>query len=399
MFDESYYARDACLYLGHSPAFCGAPGAGEQSYMHPPLGKWIIAAGIKVFGYNPFGWRVMAALFGTALVALVFVLGRKLLGRWAGAIAGFLVATDFLLIVQSRIAMLDIFLVFFVVLGFLFVAYEHERILAVRQQGGGELDLRWRVAAGLAFGAAAAVKWSGIYALVAGGALVALWAVESAAHLRLVKAGLPEHAAPYAPSPELEFNATVLAIGIPALVVYLASYGAWYAHHGFSMAQLLSLQHSMLDYHMHLSIRHAYATRAWTWPLVIRPIAYHYSPANVHEHQILAFGNPATWWAALLAGGWFLVRSFRRRHAPERLVMAGWLAQYLPWLFVARQLFFFYMAPVVPFMMLALAGSLTDLAEGSRRRRTLVIGFLVAVAALVWFYFPVLTGALHGRNL
>ena len=79
--------------------------------------------------------------------------------------------------------------------------------------------------------------------------------------------------------------------------------------------------------------------------------------------------------------------------------MAGWLAQYLPWLFVARQLFFFYMTPVVPFMMLALGGSLTDLAERSRRRRTVVIGFLVAVGALVWFYFPVLTGALHGRSL
>ena len=137
----------------------------------------------------------------------------------------------------------------------------------------------------------------------------------------------------------------------------------------------------------------------WARMLAAAARFHHYSPANVHEHQILAFGNPATWWAALVAGAWFLVRGFRRRHSPERLVMAGWLAQYLPWLFVARQLFFFYMTPVVPFMMLALGGSLTDLAEGSRRRRTLVIGFLVAVGALVWFYFPVLTGALHGRNL
>jgi len=82
------------------------------------------------------------------MIPIAFLLGRKLFGRWGEGLTGLLVATDFLLIVQSRAAMLDIFLAFFVVLGFLFVVLERERVARVRERGGGGLDLRWRVAAG-----------------------------------------------------------------------------------------------------------------------------------------------------------------------------------------------------------------------------------------------------------
>ncbi|MGH2717647.1 MAG: phospholipid carrier-dependent glycosyltransferase, partial [Actinomycetota bacterium] len=126
VFDEVYYAKDACLYLGHAMQFCKSPYGTEQSYVHPELGKWIIATGEAVFGYNSFGWRIMACLFGTAMVVVLFLIGRKLFGRWGGALAGLFTATDFLLIVESRTAMLDIFMAFFVTLGFLFVVCDHQ---------------------------------------------------------------------------------------------------------------------------------------------------------------------------------------------------------------------------------------------------------------------------------
>ncbi|MEO7804356.1 MAG: phospholipid carrier-dependent glycosyltransferase, partial [Actinomycetota bacterium] len=114
VFDETYYAKDACLYLRLGQFVCHTEQATEQSYVHPPLGKWLIAIGIKIFGYNEFGWRVAAAVFGTATIALVYLLARKLFrDRWIATVAGLLVASDFLLIVQSRISMLDIFQTFF----------------------------------------------------------------------------------------------------------------------------------------------------------------------------------------------------------------------------------------------------------------------------------------------
>src|SRR5204862_7987676 len=125
VFDEVYYTKDGCLYAGYPFKQCGLDAPDEQSWVHPPLGKWMIAAGIRLFGNHQFGWRVSAALIGPltrVLVAwLALVLWRSSL--WA-FVAGLLAATESLLVVQSRTALLDIFEAFWVVAGFLFLALD-----------------------------------------------------------------------------------------------------------------------------------------------------------------------------------------------------------------------------------------------------------------------------------
>ena len=429
VFDEVYYAKDACLYLGKGMTFCGTTGPTEQSFVHPPLGKWIIAVGIKAFGFHSFGWRFMAAVFGTAMIPIAFLVGRKLFGRWGGAVTGLLVATDFLLIVQSRAAMLDIFLAFFVVLGFLFVVLERERVARMRERGGGRLDLRWRLAAGTSFGAAASVKWSGVYAFAAGGLFVAIWTVGTA--LAIGRSSAPGER-PRAPGAVTELNSTILAMGVPFVAVYLLSYSVWFYDHHFSWSQFVALQDQMLQYHLHLTQKHVYASPAWKWPLVWRPVAYYFTGGARATH-ILAFGNPAVWWPALAAGVWMVVQAFRyprtaegrriaavgggfgmpvresfsafsqpppRRAsrwsslstvfwAPATLVILTWLLQYLPWANFSRPQFFFYMAPIVPFMMLAMAAMLRDIVKGYLRDSALVASCLgvalLALAALLLF--------------
>src|SRR6266545_1713107 len=61
VFDEIFYARNACRYV-IGTAECGIEGLASRA--HPPLGNWMIGAGIKAFGYDEFGWRVTAALAG-----------------------------------------------------------------------------------------------------------------------------------------------------------------------------------------------------------------------------------------------------------------------------------------------------------------------------------------------
>lgn len=142
-FDETYYANDAVVYLEGPDAFrhnldekyggksredeilpvAGKPG--EISWVHPPVGKWLIAAGIALFGKNPWGWRIMSAIFGTGLVAITYLIAFQFWRRhlWAMA-AGLLVAVDGLAIVQSRVAMLDIFATTFIALAFLFAVMD-----------------------------------------------------------------------------------------------------------------------------------------------------------------------------------------------------------------------------------------------------------------------------------
>lgn len=399
VFDELYYARDACLYTGLGQEACGTPSAVEQSWVHPPLGKWLIAGGIKVFGYDAFGWRAAAALAGTALVLVVILIARRLFrDRWVAGAAGFLVAGDFLLIVQSRIAMLDILLAFFVALGFYFLVLDREQSIALEEHvrlpfPGDRPSLRaeWRFLAGAAFGLALAVKWSAVWALLGAGllAMAADWHLTGMAGaaegmLARLRAMIPK------------IGRIALALVILPIIVYAASYLVWMIDNGFNPAEFLRLQSRMLDFHVSLDRKHNYQSAAWTWPLVIRPVAYYFeSEPSTH---ILAFGNPATWWASIGAAAYLVVRSLRRGRA-ERFVLVALAAQYLVWVPVDRPaIFFFYMTPMVGFMMIGLAAALGRLREAGRAggrtteraARWVVRGYLAVVTLLLVYFYPVI---------
>lgn len=431
VFDETYYAKDACLYLGYGQEFCDLNQSTEQSYVHPPLGKWLIAIGIKIFGYGSFGWRASAAFFGIGVVLLTFLLARKLFNdRWVGGVAGLLVATDFLMIVQSRIAMLDIFQAFFLVLGFLFLAYDRQRVLEIRNHAledreapAPEREHEWMFAAGAAMGLAIAVKWSAAWGLIAVIVLSMMWSLTIA---RLKK----DHPASFLESRRhghKEWGLTLLSFALIPLLVYLSSYSLYFVDNarercnftvpaegglnfgkqeggcvpgaiGSAMA-FVDLQYRAAKYHLTLKAKHSYQSRAWTWPLVKRPVAYYYPASQEKSTHILAFGNLAVWYGWLIALVYMAARS-RRRLRPERIILAGWGSQYLPWLIVGRPLFFFYMTPVVPFMMIGLAAGLGALRDKGKSARWLVTAYLViGVGVLMYFFYPVIAAVPLDYNL
>ena len=112
IFDEVYYAKDAHSLLLHGVEMVNSTTA---SYVvHPPVGKWLIALGIKIFSFHEFGWRVAAAVVGSLSVAVMFVTAKKLFDNYLlSSTAALFMAFDGLELVQSRTALLDIFLMFF----------------------------------------------------------------------------------------------------------------------------------------------------------------------------------------------------------------------------------------------------------------------------------------------
>ena len=71
--DEGFYAPDGCVYV--SAGHCGR--ASEATPEHPPLGKWLIGAGIKLYGFTPVGWRIAPAIAGILTVGLLFLLALQ----------------------------------------------------------------------------------------------------------------------------------------------------------------------------------------------------------------------------------------------------------------------------------------------------------------------------------
>jgi dolichyl-phosphate-mannose--protein O-mannosyl transferase len=196
VFDETYYVKDAWSQwnLGYAATWPdGADArfaAGEPNIfttdpsfvVHPPLGKYLIGFGMWLFGPDSsFGWRAMTALFGTALVLLLFLVAKTLTNSTVFAtVASFLLAIDGLGIVMSRVGLLDVFLAFFILLAFWFALLDRRRhldrlaaaIVARRVDdalawGAVLWNRPWVIAAGAAAGAATAVKWSGVWVLAA----------------------------------------------------------------------------------------------------------------------------------------------------------------------------------------------------------------------------------------
>ncbi|MBO3745405.1 phospholipid carrier-dependent glycosyltransferase [Streptosporangiaceae bacterium NEAU-GS5] len=435
VFDEEWYAKDAWSLLkfgverdfvedakqrlisGNLDLF--KPCCGEF-VVHPPLGKWMIAFGELIFGPNPFGWRIVAAITGTLTVLVLARTARRMTrSTLLGCLAGLLLAVDALHVVLSRTALLDVFLAFWVVAGFACLVVDRDWArtrLEAATDAGIRLGWRpWRLGAGLCLGAATAVKWSGIFFVVAFAILSLLW--DAGARRRL---GLRT---PYVTTLRLDAPlAAAWAIIVP-LAVYLVSWTGWFlTDKGWgrnweqatsagpvyfvidSVRSWLSYQVEMLHSSTSLNAHHAYQSQPWTWPFLLRPVAFFYdSPTGCGAAQctraIIGAGSPVIWFGALLAIIGVITWYTGSRDWRGGTVLLGYAVGWVPWFYFAladhRTMFLFYMAPVLPFMILAITLVSGLLIGGPEARRrpvgTAVVGaFALLAIANFWWLQPIL---------
>ncbi|MEA2508563.1 MAG: dolichyl-phosphate-mannose-protein mannosyltransferase [Actinomycetota bacterium] len=408
VFDETYYARDACWYVKSSISLCGV--SGEQTTVHPPLGKWLISVGIRFFGYNSFGWRISSVVAGVVTIALLYVLARKILHSTLGAaFCTALFAIDFMDFVQSRTSMLDIFVPLFGVAAVLAAALDRDRLISRRDQGEQDddlqpastsrrrkvLDRRWRVAAGAFAGAATACKWSGGFILVAVVVLSVAWEIGS----RRAE-GLPH---PFLRMLNEEGASIVICLGLLPVAVYMLTYIgrldgtllAWPWTQGAWLRAWWDRQLYMESFHHNLTAQHSYESPAWTWLLLKRPVSYYFTTtASGKYDEIFASADPFVWWAAIpsliyVAVAWVRSRDFA---APEGLILTGFSLAYAPWLLpqLGRPaIFLFYLLPALPFMYLALGYVAVRIGKSWEAQLARAL-FAVGAIGLFAFYYPLL---------
>jgi dolichyl-phosphate-mannose-protein mannosyltransferase len=441
VFDENYYAVAACIYVGGSDRTCRVDEPNEElfreqqwdvgSYVHPPLGKWTIALGVKAFGMDPFGWRVGSAVAGTLAVTAAALLAYLLFGSvlWT-FVAGLLLATEHLSVVLSRLALLDVHLELWVVVGSLFLVLDRRWIdrRTPREPPDGSappaapspLWRPWRYAAGVALGAAFAVKWSGALAIVAAITISLVWETT-----RRRRPTGDRRGAFWAALGRESFG-LLLAFFVLPLVVYVAVFLPWLHHFGWDVGRLIDTQLGAARFHLDLRAfapddtgtmtpTHYAYSRPWAWLLMTRPVRIATTDLGAAGRGILAIGNPVIFWGSLWALPYLAIAWRRKRDWVAGFLLLAVLVQYLPWLAVARPQFFFYVAPFTPFLVLGFTYLCRDLADarlilrdpdgrvatepGTGRpavstshpyRPIAVTSILASVALFVWF-FPVLT--------
>jgi len=432
IFDETYYAKSGCLFIGGSLQECEIRSDDEEywvedkddvgSWVHPPVGKWMIGLGELGFGMTPVGWRIAAAIAGVLGVVITAAMALLLFRSnvWA-LVTGLLLSTESLHFVQSRVALLDIFVALWVVLGFTVLLLDRrwierrdtrlseEKAVADTREGPTArqvVELRpvissplwrpWRFAAGASFGLAAATKWSGANALIGAIALSFIWE-----RTRRRAAGVNH---PIGRTAWQEGFGILLALVFVPIAVYIASWARWWTMHGVDIVGWWQLHVDMYDFHVGLGrfeegtrdLVHPYSSQPWTWILTLRPVNFYFVEPGA---SVLSIGNPVIFWSSIVAIPYAVVSWWRKRDYRGGFITVAIMAQWLPWFgFANRVQFLFYMTPIVPFMVLAVVYGLRRLSdyrpEGATRHpfRPVAVGFVALSMTVFAFFYPILTG-------
>ncbi|MEV7395516.1 phospholipid carrier-dependent glycosyltransferase [Aeromicrobium sp. NPDC092404] len=457
MFDETYYAKDAWSLLQHGYVQDFTESAnkeiengrtsdlmtGDPSWIvHPDGGKWLIAIGEHLFGLDAFGWRIAAVVIGSLTVLVLARLVRRITGSTVmGCVAGLLLAVDGLHFVMSRMALLDVFLAFWVVCGVACLVADRDWIRARLDRY--RVVRPWQLLAGVSFGMACGTKWNGIYVLAAFGVLAVVWEV------------LARRRGPADPAIRRSgWIGTTLRVGIPAFasivvvagLVYVATWTGFLIHHdayearfGNGYGEYSAPWGAYVDkptpgflgetrdafrslWHFHVMTfdfswsgldnaeKHPYESNPVGWLVMERPVLVEYQgefPASECGatagsscvRSVLILGNPIIWWTGVLAllaavVAWVVTRSWRWG-VPVVAVAVSWL----PWFMSTdRPIFSYYAVAIIPFTIVAITLVIHEVvrtAETPRHRYVVwcVAGFYVTAAVVAfWFFHPVLSG-------
>jgi dolichyl-phosphate-mannose--protein O-mannosyl transferase len=460
VFDEVYYAKYGNNYLTHTRFFD----------VHPPLGKYLIAIGIWIGTHLPFGqdslnrytgsqlstfsYRWLNALTGSLIPLVVGAIAYQLTHRRSYAfIAALLIAMDGLFLVESRYALLNVYLIIFGLLGQLFFLITLDQ--SARRRG------LWLALSGVCFGASASVKWYGL------GFLLGIFLIWSCAWVvRLVQSFQPAAAdrREFTTSSSLSITddlflprsgnsagtqtlqeklaqinivPLLLNLGLIPIVVYSL---VWIPHLLINPKPgLWELHQQMLAFHKQLGSgpqEHPYCSAWYTWPWMIRPMGYLFQQVNktprpvsslplpsastpqkvIEYYDVHGMGNPILWWLSAIAiifllsvvalrlQDWMMIPqanvnqpSIGLGQSVEFWIMLylvlNYGANYLPWMMVSRCSFIYYYMGASIFGFLAL-GWLVDQCLQSYhiwlRAVGVTIMFLISLAFIFWL--PVFLG-------
>jgi dolichyl-phosphate-mannose--protein O-mannosyl transferase len=468
IFDETYYVKEGVSYLLNGGVEMGLldslnPDGNKRNesadklftagnlhiwstqpdrVVHPPVGKWMIAVGEKLFGpTSSWGWRFSCAVVGTLAILMLGRIAYRLFDSAVlASVASLLLAVDGQEFVHSRTGILDIFVMFWALAAFGCLVIDRDvararlsHAVAARppDTGSGRSWFRsrtgpwlgprwWRLAGIVCLGLCTGVKWSGLYFAAAFLTLSVCWDVSArrAAGVRHWLVG------GFGRDGVQALASTVVLMP----TVYVATWTGWLlSQNGWNRqwaqdnpgtsgwtwvpAVLRSLWHYHQEtwaFHVGLTSPHGWQANPWAWMVLGRPTLFFFDThgdgqAGCHvetcRQMITALGNPLIWWAGTLALGVLLFRWALSRDWRAGACLIGIVGGYLPWFaYQQRTIFEFYAVAFAPWVVLAVTYCL-GLVLGPRgapehRRRlgaTAVSVYVFLTVMIFWYFYPILS--------
>lgn len=374
-FDEVYHAVTAKAYADNNPVaydpFAPAPSEGTAyEWLHPPLAKLIQAGSIKILGDNPVGWRTPNLIFGTAIIPAVFILAYLLFGPIAAIFASVVIAFENLTFVMSRITMNDVFITFFTICAFIFMARYLKK--------SSFINLAFT---SLFLGLAVSSKWTGLYAIGVISFILLIFQFKTK---------------------RLSLNLSLLVV-IP-FVIYLLSYGQFWLQ-GHTASDFINLNKQIWWYQNRHDLVHSYGTTPifcapngleapktiCPWVLDARGIYFSYEDyGDGKAGYIYSLGNPLIFWAGIVAISYLLGKYLDEKNHKLLIIILGYFIFWVPWILTPRLLFLYHYLPSIPFLAIALGIALADIYKTRFRLAAFII--LALFIGMFFFMYPISSG-------
>lgn len=293
----------------------------------------------------------------------------------------------------------------------------------------------WLIATGALLGMAAAVKWSTLYMIAVLGIFLFIRELTLRYQARIPSRYTWSNAIIYGGIPAFIY------LVITAFVTYIVCWLPWFMHpkawgHGqAAKAGIISdgslweplvdwalYQRQVFQFHIGVTSPHTYQSTPLQWLFNLRPTSMVYEKSTVDgtkmTQAMLAIGNPALWWCALVGLIFIVVAAVAFREWRAGMILCGYLGLWAPWLYYSyvddRTIFMFYMVVLSPFVALAttyliglLFGTIhplnepleasahsMDLPTGYVPRWSIAFGIvlIVVILACAIFFLPLATG-------
>ncbi len=392
-FDEVYHVPAARLIANNDERayeWWHQPIAGDDyhDWLHPPLAKLIQAGSIKLLGDNPLGWRIPSAVFGVALVLAIYFFTDRVFGVYypnqskkIALLSAAMVVMDGLVLVQSRIAMNDVYLCFWMIMALLSLSLWQPKIwllrldrvrqkekVSVRQSNG------FLVLTGIFLGLALASKWSAVL-LISAFLFLTVFVVIRSKMLRSL--------------PLIIFSLIILPLSI-----YFLSYSQMFLQ-GKGINYFFDLHKQIFWYQTNRDSNHHYSSLPHQWLLNSRPVWYWTNESKDstdknYEANIYLLGNPVIHLLAVVAliyrlGELVLSRNNEKKLSFKLSIFLLFVALLLPWFLSPRIVFYHLYLPAFLILSLILSDFLINVIF---KRFSLIfwLVILLIITAFVVFY-------------
>lgn len=395
VFDEVFYPVFAFNYLEDKNFFS----------VHPPLGSYLLSLGIYLYhllpwteaisfgitdieDINPLAFRWVSALSGVMLIYVGYKLALEIFNQRGFALLVALFLTlDGSLLVDSRFGLINIFFSLFGLMAMLFF------IKGIKGN-----SLSYFALAGFLLGAAVSVKWNGLGFWLSGLLLTLQFFI------------LHKYITHHRDMKEVITIFHLKALGLVFLFPFAVYLAFWLPDLLHNNSNLIDQHSQMISYHFENTDQksHPYSSPWYTWPMMIRPIAYFFESGAQSESIIIdvevfkaihLFPNPALNFFSLIAVvilslKWigYLSESLGNRKIRDELylssfILFGFYANFLPWALASRSTFIYHYQPAAIFSFFALAYFIYRLMQRNTFETRLLYSFalvLILLSSIYW---------------